>query len=295
MKNNVPAFDLYGEFLTGNLTEPLHYEAIKDRSSRHDWDIKLHIHRRLAQIFILKTVGVSIQLGHDHFVSTEPLILLIPPNIPHGFHFSETVVGDVITLQLKEFNQNDIDRIEAMTKGQAVMLAQSDTTHFSEITAIVDQIKNTYGNFSHERVEMLRALCRITLLYIADEVDRRPSLATPANKVAMSSQERYADQFCAAVEEHYTSSKNIEDYAEIVGISAPHLNRTCRSLLGFTPNQLVRRRRMLEAKRLLRYTRLTAAEIAVKTGFEDAPYFNRVFKADTNKTPMEFRKAHDAE
>ena len=44
-----------------------------------------------------------------------------------------------------------------------------------------------------------------------------------------------------------------------------------------------------EAKRLLQYTRMTAAEISQRTGFSEPAYFNRAFKSIVGCTPVEFR------
>ena len=57
--------------------------------------------------------------------------------------------------------------------------------------------------------------------------------------------------------------------------------------------ELVRRRRMLEAKRLLTYTRLPVLDIAHRAGFGDAAFFSRTFKATFDVTPSEFRKRAD--
>ena len=48
---------------------------------------------------------------------------------------------------------------------------------------------------------------------------------------------------------------------------------------------------MLEASRLLRFSDLTAGEIAYRAGFSDPLYFSRAFKRHTGRSPTAFRKS----
>jgi len=56
------------------------------------------------------------------------------------------------------------------------------------------------------------------------------------------------------------------------------------------PNEMIKNRIVLEAKRLLLYSDLTIKEIAYQLGYEDPAYFNRIFTQKSEKTPAAFRK-----
>ena len=49
-------------------------------------------------------------------------------------------------------------------------------------------------------------------------------------------------------------------------------------------------RLLLEAKKLLRYTDFTIAEIADYLGFEEPTHFGRFFKRNLSLTPLEYRR-----
>jgi AraC family transcriptional activator of pobA len=49
---------------------------------------------------------------------------------------------------------------------------------------------------------------------------------------------------------------------------------------------------VLEAKRLLYYSRLNVKEIAYELGYEDHTYFSRLFKQNTEMTPLAFRRIY---
>ena len=52
----------------------------------------------------------------------------------------------------------------------------------------------------------------------------------------------------------------------------------------------IRRRRMHRAKKLLKTTELSVAEIAEQVGFSDYNYFSRVYKKTYGKSPKRYRK-----
>ena len=78
-------------------------------------------------------------------------------------------------------------------------------------------------------------------------------------------------------------------YANELCISAVYLNEVVKKCTGMTPSEWINIAISLEAKRLLRSTSLTVKEIAHELGFEDHAYFSRLFKKNTNMTPLEFR------
>jgi two-component system response regulator YesN len=47
---------------------------------------------------------------------------------------------------------------------------------------------------------------------------------------------------------------------------------------------------MEKACKLLKYTTLSIAEVAVKVGYDDYYYFNKVFKRQFSCTPLQYRQ-----
>jgi AraC-like DNA-binding protein len=55
------------------------------------------------------------------------------------------------------------------------------------------------------------------------------------------------------------------------------------------PNEIIKNRIILEAKRLLVHTDMKAKEIAYNLGYEDPAYFSRLFFIKTGESPSSFR------
>ena len=81
-----------------------------------------------------------------------------------------------------------------------------------------------------------------------------------------------------------------KEYADLMNITANHLNAFVQDMLGKTAGEVIRDRVLLEAKRLLTNADMTIAEIGYHLNFKDNAYFNRFFKKYTGQTPETFRK-----
>ncbi|MEP5152556.1 helix-turn-helix domain-containing protein [Planktotalea sp.] len=288
--NAIPSYELYGDLLAGGLSETIHHETIKERSSRHDWTIRLHRHRRLGQIFLFHSPGVFFRIGDIEHTSTEPMILIAPPNVPHGFLFAEDILGDVVSLRLDELPTDIQRQFDHMSAETDMVFPESETRNFESVAAVMGQLGQSFHNLSANRTDLLTAQVNLMMLYLMGNRREKSAFRQANVKGHAGRQEAQIEAFCNLLEEHYQEPWAVGEYAQQVGVSAPHLTRLCRSILGSPPNSLVRQRRLLEAKRLLEYTGLTIAEIAHRCGFRDAAFFSRTFKSTLGATPQSYRK-----
>jgi AraC family transcriptional regulator, transcriptional activator of pobA len=95
----------------------------------------------------------------------------------------------------------------------------------------------------------------------------------------------------SAIEAHYTSELAVGEYAKLLGRSERQVNELARKFSGKTVAELVDARRILEAKRLLKYSDLSLKEVAFAIGFLDHSYFTKVFKKHVGQTPSDYRSA----
>ena len=88
----------------------------------------------------------------------------------------------------------------------------------------------------------------------------------------------------------YRTPISTRDVAAAVGVTPGHLTTVVRRGTGRTVGQWVTERRLQEARRLLAGTDLTVAAVAARTGYADAGYFIRRFRAAHGLTPQEWRR-----
>jgi AraC-like DNA-binding protein len=92
------------------------------------------------------------------------------------------------------------------------------------------------------------------------------------------------------VEQYFYSKKYPHEYANLLNVTPNYLNKLCKEETGKTSSELIRKRIIIEAKRMLSYTNNSISEIAEKIGFESTSYFISYFKKTTNFSPDQFRK-----
>lgn len=97
-------------------------------------------------------------------------------------------------------------------------------------------------------------------------------------------------EFNYLVEQHFKTKHNISDYANLLNKSPKTLSNIFSQLAGKSPLRIIHERKILEAKRMLRYTDKTIKEITYELGFEDIQTFSRFFKKLENISPSEFKK-----
>ena len=90
----------------------------------------------------------------------------------------------------------------------------------------------------------------------------------------------------------FSRQDTVNDYCRTLHISSKEINERCLRAYGLSAKQYIMDLRLTEAKRLLAFSDLTAAEIAYRVGFEDASYFTRQFRQRTQLTPSDFRKMY---
>jgi AraC-like DNA-binding protein len=125
-------------------------------------------------------------------------------------------------------------------------------------------------------------------LYLCLELAARHYPALPAAETNLAQQQ--IRQFGALLNEHYRTRRSVRDYAELLHLTANHLNALCRRVLNKTASALIHKRVITEAQRLLSHSALGVAQVAYELGFADASYFVRYFRKYTGTTPEAFRQ-----
>jgi AraC-like DNA-binding protein len=99
-------------------------------------------------------------------------------------------------------------------------------------------------------------------------------------------------QFIELVEQHYQSLRKVNDYVDLMSVSAKSLSKSLQTAIGKTPKQFIDDRILLESKRMLVYSNESIKEISFTLGFEEPNNFSKFFKEQTRLTPSEFKKQH---
>lgn len=99
-------------------------------------------------------------------------------------------------------------------------------------------------------------------------------------------------KFTQLVEANFKKKHHVADYADMLLMAPKTLTHRFKRLNLPQPNEIIKNRIILEAKRLLVHTNRTAKEIAYALGYEDPAYFSRLFFIKTGEPPSGFRSKY---
>ncbi|MEM9775777.1 MAG: helix-turn-helix transcriptional regulator [Chloroflexota bacterium] len=208
--------------------------------------------------------NTTVPLKGEILVFTNDFLLLAPADymVVQDFSFFHTVEGS------SSLRLNDNDHLEMML--------------------LYEAIAKEFKVDDSRRSSALRAYIHILLVHIQRIYEIQE---TKDENKKDSIAQKLTRQFKQLVSKRSSIAHSVEEYAMQLGISGKHLHRTVKATTGNTPGQLIRQEIVLEAKRLCQHTNLTATEIGLRLGFDDASYFGRFFKREVGLTPGQFKKA----
>jgi len=85
----------------------------------------------------------------------------------------------------------------------------------------------------------------------------------------------------------------VQYLSERLNVSPSYLSDMLRMLTGQNTQYLIHQKIIEKAKEKLSATRLSVSEVAYELGFVHPQSFNKLFKAKTNVSPLEFRRSFD--
>jgi AraC-like DNA-binding protein len=91
------------------------------------------------------------------------------------------------------------------------------------------------------------------------------------------------------MELHYEQPVNLDEMADIAGLSKYHFLRQFNRFIGLTPLEYLNKLRIEKAAELLRATEQTLDEVAVSVGFANGNYFSKVFRHWVGMSPGKYR------
>jgi AraC family transcriptional regulator, transcriptional activator of pobA len=130
-------------------------------------------------------------------------------------------------------------------------------------------------------------IIQASIFILLSEIERM--LTSDSNQHTKSNKYAILDHFKSLLNKKYKEATTVSQFANLLNITPNYLNMIVKETTGLTANELVHKRIVLEAKRLLINYQLDIAQIAFELGFKDASYFARFFKRSTGLSPTEFR------
>ncbi|MCU6712300.1 response regulator [Paenibacillus sp. J5C_2022] len=117
---------------------------------------------------------------------------------------------------------------------------------------------------------------------VSAEVFKLTSRQRDMNKDVMSRLKWYISQ-------HLSGDLSLSELSKIAHMSTAYLSRIFKETTGEGINHYVTRARIEKAMELLRLPSAKVSDVAVQVGYDNTPYFTKVFKKVVGQTPQEFK------
>jgi AraC-like DNA-binding protein len=150
----------------------------------------------------------------------------------------------------------------------------------NEILKYLYEIIDEYHSRKFGYQDMLASLLQKMIILFLRSIENQKSDAAPSIPQAIKNH----------IETHYTEDLTLSDLANVVYVSPYYLAHIFKEEVGIPPIQYLILRRVEEAKKLLVQTDLSVIEIASLVGYENANYFNLIFKKMAGVAPGKYRK-----
>jgi AraC family transcriptional activator of pobA len=297
----IPAFSIYGEAEEKPTLRFLNVEDLASTNRVHNWHIRAHRHRDLFQLFLIETGQCEALIDDVAMRIDAPALLAIPPQVVHGFKFDPVSTGTILSIS-EPFRQDllrvtgDIFVLENMREAIIRELTDKEV-HATEIARIFGEIVDEMDRAQLGRTTVVAAKILEVLAVLA----RLNTLPFPKRVDAPAAGSSLFDSFCELVDKNFEKTWSVTDYAEALHTTERTLRRTLRRVADESPLDIIHRRKLIEAKRRLIYTKNSIGQIAYGLGFADSSHFTKFFVEHVGTSPAAFRGkerrplAHNAE
>jgi YesN/AraC family two-component response regulator len=143
------------------------------------------------------------------------------------------------------------------------------------------ELKSGIDNITYKTDEEIKAAAKIMEACTSFIVYKE--LIIPDNNKILESVKSY-------IENHLSENIEIEQLCDKFDVGRTKLYEIFRKEQKMGISKYILRRRLHKAKKLLKTTELTIAEIANNVGFSDYNYFSRIYKKQYGKSPKHYRK-----
>lgn len=271
----------------------VHFERIHERSSLYQYDIAPHIHEGLIQLLVVTRGGGSVFIDDRRWPIAPGTLIVIPTRHVHGFRFTPDIDGPVVTAA-----QGALESIAAVTapdllalmRRPLVLAVPDGTRHADALMPLLEAIEREARVQAGDTATAGYALLMTVFVQIA-RLAQALAPSSGADDAARTRRAASVERFRALVDAHFREHRPVEAYAAELGLSAGHLSRLCKEVLGRSSLDVINARLVHEAERELVYSILGVKQIAGLLGFADDAYFTRFFRKHTGCTPTAFRAA----
>ena len=251
----------------------------------------LHAHQEFELNFVQNAAGVRRIVGDSiEIIGEYDLVLIAGNDLEHVWEQYECKSKKIreITIQFS----SDLFNSEFMQKKQFKSIQKMLKNAEKGIAFPMEAIMKVYSKLDNLVKEQgfYAMINFLTILHELSEFENYTRLASDifANSVEVINSRRIL-KVHHYISEHYQEHIELNDLAQMVGMTKTSFSRFFKLRTGTTPSEYIINIRLGHATKLLIDSTHSIAEISFLCGFNNLSNFNRIFKSKKHFTPKEFR------
>lgn len=231
--------------------------------------------------FLLERGSVRMEIDFQVYDIQSPSLIYMHPDQVHRIIAYNGVTVCAWALTDEHLNADFLPLLEGITPAAPMLL---DVQQFEVILQTTTLLMKFWAR---KDVPLYHTLINeqgnaLVALVISLFIERIPSSH-------QSRQEQITKAFRKQLGLDFVQKKRPADYARALHISISYLNECVKSTTGQPVSHHIQERVVLEAKRQLYHSNRSLKEIAASLGYDDYPYFSRLFNKIAGMPPIAFR------
>lgn len=235
--------------------------------------------------FLLETGSILIEIDFIKHNIKSPSVVYMHPNQVHLIKSHKNVTVSCCAINNENLNYEYLKLLEGIIPANPLELEKETFSILSQAVSLCINLSER----KHSKLysSMLKDSCNaFVALVISQYIERSKS----PDKVSRF--KTVTKSFNHILERDYTTVKRPAEYAKILNISTHYLNECVKNTTGHSVSHHIQQRIILEAKRMLYHSDKSVKEIAIELGYDDYPYFSRLFSKVAEMPPLTFRNKH---
>jgi len=232
--------------------------------------------------FLLESGSVTMEIDFHNYDIESPSFIYLHPDQVHRIIGFNNVTVCAWALDNACLNADFVNLLEEISPASPLRLNNEQFKILSETSDLMMKfwLRKNAPLFYSLLKEQGNALVGLSISLYLENI----GVSDPLNR-----QEQITRSFRQQLGLNYTTKKRPSDYAELLHISIPYLNECVKNATGQPVYWHIQQRLILEAKRQLYHSDLSLKEIALMLGYDDYPYFSRLFTKVAGTSPASFR------
>ena len=185
----------------------------------------------------------------------------------------------------------DLQRIMHFYRNLHVICINSHPELVQKLRDITERMKNTFFSNQSNR-ELICCMLLMEFMLVLDEHRDEfvPELSNNERKPYEDDVLRRMMQVTDYIKNNLTADDLSQGaMAQMAGISRDYFSRIFKNVTGMNYNKWLNMIRLEKATELLSHKNMTMTEVAMLSGFQSIPSFNRVFHEEKGMSPGEYR------